>query len=100
MQQEKEAAEEARVAVLQKEKDKIRAKKERKLREVMDIHDKQYASKKILSLEKEGSLEDIMLLMDKTHGGRLISPRARSASNPALGRRDRSGDPRSVKFDA
>ena len=88
-----------KAAMLQKEQDKIRAKKERKLREVMDIFDKQQSSKKILSLEKEGSLEDIMHLLEKSHGGRLISPRTRSHSNPAPGRRDRSGDPRSVKFD-
>ena len=65
----------------------------------MNTYDRQQASMKILSLEKEGSLEDIMLLMEKTHGGRLISPRARSASNPAAARRDRSGDHRAVKFD-
>ena len=66
----------------------------------MDVYDKkEQASKKILSLEKEGSLEDIMLLMEKQHAGRLISPRARSVSNPAALRKDRSGDHRSVRFE-
>ena len=47
----------------------------------MDTYDRHRASKKILSLEKEGSLEDIMQLMEKSHGGRLISPRARNGSS-------------------
>ena len=65
----------------------------------MDTYDRQRTSKKILSLEHEGSLEEIMQLMEKSRGGRLISPRARSASNPAAARRDRSGEHRAVKFD-
>lgn len=96
---EKEAQEQEEYERYQREQEKVKAKKERRLKEVMEVYDRQRAQKKILSLAKEESLEDLMLLLDRQHGGRLVSPRARSASHTHA-KRDKSWEPKTVKFEA
>ena len=98
LKREKQEQEQAELQKYQRDQEKIKAKKEKRLMEVMEVYDRQREQKRILSLEKEESLEDLMYLMDRQHGGKILSPRARSASH-GHGRREKSLDTKTVKFE-